>query len=171
MALRHLLTMAVFTGVGLLSAGAESAPSGAAPLFLARPDDAQFKPVPGAPGCLVLASLRGDASKGPATFMTRLEPGCVAPWHWHTPTEETVMLKGTAVAQMRGEKPTRLAAGAYTQFPSHHVHRFRCEKKSPCIILTIADEAFDIHWVDQADREISLDEASRLATQEGTAGW
>jgi len=153
---------------------AASGPSASSPthaMILLRPDDAKFMPVPGVSACMTLASLRGDASKGPATFATRLEAGCVAPWHWHSATEESVLLKGQAVAQMKGAAAITLPTGSYAQFPSHHAHRYRCLPGSDCIIVTVADQAFDIHWVDAAGNEITFDKAVKLMKRDGKANW
>ena len=138
---------------------------------LLKPDQADFQPVPGAAKCNKMASLRGDLAKGPSTFTTLLTPGCIAPWHWHTPTEEIVILKGEAVMQMKGEAPVTLRTGAYSQLPPKHLHRFRCTQAGECVVLVIADAAFDIHWVDSKGKEIPVDEAMKLAEKEGTKGW
>ena len=136
-----------------------------------RPEDANFKPVPGAAPCNTMMSLRGDLGKEAATFMTKLTAGCIAPWHWHTPTEEIVILKGETIAQMKGEAPQRLPTGAYSQLTAKHPHRFRCTEASECIVLVIADGPFDIHWIDDKGKEIPFEEASKRAAAEGTAGW
>jgi len=169
------LTMAVSSAYAAdampAMAPAEGAAAEAKALILLKPDDAEFKPVPGAAPCNTMANLRGDLSKGPATFTSKLTPGCIAPWHWHTPTEEVIVLKGTAVMQMKGEAAITLPTGSYSQLPSKHWHRFRCTKDGDCIVLVIADGLFDIHFVDKNGKEISAEKAQRLAEKEGTKGW
>ena len=143
----------------------------ARPLTLLQPDKADFKAVPGAAECNKMANLRGDLATGPSTFLTQLTAGCVAPWHWHTATEEIVVLKGEAVMQMKGDAPVTLPTGAYAQLSPKHLHRFRCTKAGECVVLVIADAAFDIHWVNAGGAEISLAEALKLAAQDGTKAW
>lgn len=170
---------AAFSLVGSLGAYAAQPKSGAPhaamgashALTLTNPEEAQFKPVPGAAPCNTMMSLRGDLSKEAATFMTKMTAGCIAPWHWHTPTEEIVLLKGETVSQMKGEAPMTLKAGAYSQLAGKHPHRFRCTAASECIMIVIADGPFDIHWIDPGGKEIPFEEASRRAEAEGTAGW
>jgi quercetin dioxygenase-like cupin family protein len=140
-------------------------------LTLAKPEDAKFKPVPGAAPCNTMMSLRGDLAKEAATFITKMTAGCIAPWHWHTPTEEIILLKGETVSQMKGEGPITLRAGSYSQLKGKHPHRFRCTAASECITIVVADGPFDIHWVDTAGKEIPFAEASKRAEAEGTAGW
>jgi hypothetical protein len=41
--------------------------------------------------------------------------------------------------------------------PSHHVHQARCSRT--CAFFSISDATFDIHYVDDAGKEISMDEA------------
>jgi quercetin dioxygenase-like cupin family protein len=162
---------ATLLGSSLLSEATPQAADATHALTLLKPDQADFKAVPGAAKCNKMASLRGDLAKGPSTFTTLMTAGCIAPWHWHTPTEEIVILKGEAVMQMKGEVPITLPTGAYSQLPPKHLHRFRCTKGSDCVVLVIADAAFDIHWVNSTGAEIPVDEAIKVAEQEGTKGW
>jgi mannose-6-phosphate isomerase-like protein (cupin superfamily) len=138
-----------------------------------HPMDAPFKAIPNAATCNTMAPLRGDMSKGPATFTSRMTPGCVAPWHWHSPTEEVVMLQGTARMQMDDDSttPITLPTGAYSQLPRQHLHRFRCLQGPDCVILVIADGAFDIHWVDKSRKEISFEQATKLEAAGGGSDW
>jgi mannose-6-phosphate isomerase-like protein (cupin superfamily) len=138
-----------------------------------HPMDAPFKAIPNAATCNTMAPLRGDMSKGPATFTSRMTPGCVAPWHWHSPTEEIVILQGTARMQMDDDSTTAitLPVGAYSQLPRNHLHRFRCLQGADCVILVIADAAFDIHWVDKNRKEISFEEALKREAASGGSDW
>lgn len=140
-------------------------------VLLQRPSDANFIAVPGVPECTTLAPLHGDMSKGPATLMVRMRAGCMVPYHWHTPSEEMVVLQGTALSQMRGERPVLLRVGAYTQLPSPHVHRFRCTSKVDCLFFLVADAAFDIHFVDDAGKEISTEAALAAARKDSRKKW
>jgi quercetin dioxygenase-like cupin family protein len=167
----RMVVLSTWTTVALLWMAASEGADAARPLTLLQPDKADFKAVPGAAKCNKMANLRGDLATGPSTFLTQLTAGCVAPWHWHTATEEIVVLKGEAVMQMKGDAPVTLPAGAYSQLPPKHLHRFRCTKAGECVVLVIADAAFDIHWVNAGGAEISLEEAMKLAAQDGAKGW
>lgn len=136
-------------------------------LTILKPLDAEFKAVPNAASCNTMMSLRGDLSKEASTFTSRMTPGCVAPWHWHSSTEEIVMQQGTARMQMddASTAPITLETGAYAQLPREHLHRFKCMEGPDCVILVVADRAFDIHWVDKDRKEISFGEALKLEQQ------
>lgn len=164
--------LALFTPALVYAAPAEHH-SGSEALTYRHPLDAPFKAVPNAATCNTMAPLRGDMSKGASTFTSKMTPGCVAPWHWHSPTEEIVILQGTARMQMNNENtpPVTLPTGAYSQLPKQHLHRFRCLQGPDCVILVIADAAFDIHWVDKNRKEITFDEALKLETSSGGSDW
>ncbi len=140
-------------------------------ILLQRPADAKFLSVPGVPACTTIAPLHGDMSAGPATLMVRMRTGCMVPYHWHIPSEELVVLQGAPLAQMMGQRPVMLRVGSYSQLPSKHVHRFRCTSKVDCLIFMVADAAFDIHFVDDAGKEISTQQALDVAGRAGNRKW
>ena len=140
-------------------------------ILLQRPADAKFLSVPGVPACTTIAPLHGDMSKGAATLMVRMKTGCMVPFHWHTPSEELVVLQGAPLAQMMGQRPVMLRVGSYSQLPSKHVHRFRCTSKVDCLIFMVADAAFDIHFVDDAGKEISTEQALEVAGRARNRKW
>lgn len=128
--------------------------------------DLKFGPVPDAPKCFSMAVAEGDPSKGPSTFVLRGTPGCNAPMHYHTPTERVVMVSGTAYLQMKGESGAHLLkAGAYAVAPSKHPHHLTCT--TGCQLYLFSDAAFDIHWVDEQGKEISLAEAEKASKKLG----
>lgn len=139
-------------------------------ILLQDPNGADFQSSPGVPECTSFAGLRGDLGKGPGTLMVRMRPGCVVPFHWHTPSEEILILQGAPLAQMLGERPVILKVGSYSQLPSKHVHRFRCTSKEDCVLFLVADGVFDIHFVDDSGKEISTEEALKAAATAG-ADW
>lgn len=140
-------------------------------ILLQRAANAKFMAVPGVPACTTIAPLHGDMGKGPATLMVRMKAGCMVPYHWHTPSEELVVLQGAPLAQMRGERPVILQVGSYSQLPSRHDHRFRCTSKSDCLIFLVADATFDIHFVNDAGKEIGTDQALAAARRASNKKW
>jgi quercetin dioxygenase-like cupin family protein len=139
--------------------------------LFAKPEDAPFVATPITPPCNVLYGTRGDPSKEAATFIVKMEPGCIVSWHWHHATEEVVLLKGVAVAQMKGGKPITLHAASYSQLPAKHVHRFRCASKEPCFVFVVGDAAFDINYVSEDGKPLTSAEAIALTDKVGHAGW
>jgi Uncharacterized conserved protein, contains double-stranded beta-helix domain len=121
------------------------------------PATLKFEKIPNAPACATSAAVRGDPNKGPSVLLQKLSAGCRAPWHWHTPNEQVMMVSGSGQFEMKGAKPLQLVPGAYVFLPSHHVHRISCS--SDCVLFVASDTTFDIHYVDEAGKEISADEA------------
>ena len=142
----------------------------AAKLF-AKPEDAPFVSTPITPPCNMLYGTRGDPSKEAATFLVRMTSGCIVSWHWHHATEEVVMLKGTAVAQMKDGKPITLRAASYSQLPAMHVHRFRCASKTPCFVFVVGDAPFDINYVSDDGKPLTFTESQAIIDKVGHAGW
>lgn len=157
--------------LGGASVGHAAMPTGAHAILLQRPADARFISIPGVPACTSIAPLHGDMAKGPSTLMVRMRSGCMVPYHRHTPSEELIVLQGAPLAQMRGERPVMLKVGSYSQLPSGHVHRFRCTSKVDCLIFTVADAAFDIHFVNDAGMEISTEEALTATKRASRIPW
>ena len=157
------------------SAAALAAPMAPMPqmdaVLIQDPATAPFAAVPGVPKCVTMAPLRGNLGAGPASAMVRMKTGCVVPYHWHTPSEELIVLKGAPLGQMQGMRPAILKVGSYSQLPSRHVHRFRCTSQEDCIIVLVTGGAFDIHFVDDAGTEITTEAALLAAEKSSKTKW
>ncbi len=68
-----------------------------------------------------------------------------------------MMVAGVARVEMRNGPSITLRAGGFALMPSQHIHRFTCTQA--CTLYVYSDAAFDMHYVDGQDREISPDEA------------
>ena len=124
---------------------------------------AKFGAVANAPACFTVAVERGDPSAGPSVMLARFAPGCVAPFHWHTPSETAMVVSGALEVQMKDDKAFVAHHGDYVFLPGHHVHRATCSASAPCLVFLSSDGAFDVHWVDAAGQEISLEAAVKDA--------
>jgi quercetin dioxygenase-like cupin family protein len=145
--------MAMSLIVALLTAGAASAQE-----MPGQPGTnmgaMKFVTVPPVPTCARAAVANGDPTKGPAVLLLKVTPGCVIPWHWHTPNEYVMVVSGTARLQMKDDKPITLTSGAFALMPSHHAHHFKC-LRATCHIYVYSDAAFDIHYVDKSGNELT----------------
>ena len=65
---------------------------------------AKFGPIPNAPECFTIAVEKGDPTKGASVILARFAPGCIAPFHWHTPSETVMVVSGSLELQMKEEK-------------------------------------------------------------------
>jgi quercetin dioxygenase-like cupin family protein len=118
----------------------------------------KFAPLPGLPACATLAVESGDPSKGASVILLKGPAGCVIPWHWHTPTEQVMIVSGSAKVGMKDSGQTSsLGPGGFAMMPSKHVHQFTCA--SACSAFVSSDTAFDIHYVDAKGGEISPEAA------------
>jgi quercetin dioxygenase-like cupin family protein len=119
-----------------------------------KSSDNKFEPVPGLPQCITGAVQSGDPATGPSVISFKATPGCVVPWHWHTPTEHIMLVSGSARVEMKdgAAKPAVLGPGGYAMLPAKHVHQFTCP--TACAGFVYSDAAFDIHYVDESGAEI-----------------
>ena len=117
----------------------------------------QFQKNPGLPDCLTLAVERGDPSNGPSILLVKGTKGCSAPWHFHSPNEQLMMVSGTGRMEMKGEPAVNLHSGGFAYAPVKHVHQFTCVG-GPCSFFLHSDGPFDIHYVDQNGSEIPAEQ-------------
>jgi quercetin dioxygenase-like cupin family protein len=126
-------------------------------------EDLQFAQQPGLPECLQMAVESGDPANGPSVVALKLASGCEIPWHWHTPNEQVMMVRGSATVEMKGEaKAATLKPGGFSMLPSKHLHRFVCT--NDCVLFASSDAKFDIHYVDAAGNEIAPSDALKKKT-------
>ena len=152
-ALLVLLGAVAAVGVSVPAHAADDA----AKMVTVNPQALKFIPIPDMPACSSAGLLRGDPSSGPAWVLLKLASGCRVPWHWHTANETLVVISGRGTLAMKDGPPLQFAPGAYASLPSHHAHQATCARS--CLLFSIADAAFDIHYVDAKGDEISSDKA------------
>ena len=142
---------------GLVAQGSEEKP------IVASAASAKFGSIPNAPECFTVAVERGNPGTGPSVILANFAPGCVAPFHWHTPSETVMAVSGSLELQMKGDKAFVAHHGDFVYMPGHHVHRATCLGSTPCKVFLTSDAPFDIHWVDAAGQEIPLETALKNA--------
>lgn len=160
MTVRSNRVRALLILLGAAVALGESAPSHAADaekMMVVNPQTLKFTEIPSMPGCASAAILRGNPRSGPAWVYLKLASGCRVPWHWHTANEDLLVISGQGSIEMKEGKPLQFVPGAYASLPSHHLHRANCSRT--CLLFSIADGAFDIHYVDASGNEIPADQA------------
>ncbi|MGH7770530.1 MAG: cupin domain-containing protein [Candidatus Binatia bacterium] len=156
-----VLSLAVFSGWPARANAGEAAEP-----MMAEQKSLKFAPIPGAPKCATAAAVRGDPSKGAAVLMIKLASGCRVPWHWHTANEQLMIVSGNGTLEMKEGKKLPLRAGAYAAIPGKHVHQATCSES--CMFFNTTDGAFDIHYVDQAGKEITAEEALKKRPERKT---
>lgn len=117
----------------------------------------KFTNMPVLPQCMTLSVQRGDPSKGPSVILLKFKAGCTVPWHWHTATEQLMVVSGTGKAQMKDGKPVTVHPGDYMFLPAKHVHEFTAV--TAVTMFDLPDGPFDIHYVDASGNEIPSEQA------------
>src|SRR5437868_6279483 len=148
-----VIMMALATAFGLTCVSAQTADDKA---IVATAATAKFGPAPNAPDCFTISVERGDPSKGASVILAKFAPHCVAPFHWHTPSETVMIVSGALQVQMKDDKATIARAGDFVYMPPKHVHRATCTGGAPCTVFLTSDGAIDIQWVDADGKAISL---------------
>lgn len=124
------------------------------------PSTLKFATPRGLPSCVKAAGLRGDYHEGISVGLFKMSAGCRIPWHWHTSSEQVMMVSGSGVFEMKDAKPLLFGpgGGAYVAVPGRHVHRASCT--SACTEF-VTFRHHDLHYVDDAGKEILPDGALR----------
>jgi quercetin dioxygenase-like cupin family protein len=123
--------------------------------------DMKFAAFRNVPTCFTVAVEHGDPSSGPSTVLLKGRKGCEVPMHYHTATEQVVMVSGTARMEMKGDQPRIITAGAFATIPTRHPYSFSC--KTNCSFYVISDGVFDSHYVDDSGNEIPFEKAAKPA--------
>ena len=130
---------------------------------------AKFVNFPNTPDCITGAVESGDPEHGPSMLLAKFAPGCAAPWHFHTPNEQVMLINGALQVQMKDGQPVLMHRGDFVLAPSHHIHMAKCTGAAPCLMFLYSDAAFDIHYVDAAGAEIPLGDALKAPSTVKTA--
>jgi quercetin dioxygenase-like cupin family protein len=160
---RVFLTIVIGVSIFLFGLGRLSAEESGDKAIVSLAAGAKFGAVPNAPKCFKVAVEKGDPSKDASVILAKFAPGCVAPWHWHSPTETVMVVSGSLEVQMKGDKALVAHHGDFVDMPPRHVHRATCQGAAPCLVFISSNAAFDIHWVDADGKEIPIEAALRNA--------
>ncbi|MEP6850121.1 MAG: cupin domain-containing protein [Acidobacteriota bacterium] len=119
--------------------------------------------IPPLPTCARGSVQSGDPSKGASVIFAKLTAGCTIPWHWHTPTEQVMIVSGVARMDMKDGKGVTLRAGGFSLVPPQHTHQFHCVQA--CQFYVYSDAAFDIHYVNTKGDEITPAQAMKAVKE------
>lgn len=112
---------------------------------------------PALPACVTIAVQDGDPGKDHSIILLKFKPGCVIPWHWHTPNERLIIVSGSGKADMKGMPATMVKPGDFLLLPSKGIHQFTALTNVE--LFDISDAPFDIHYVDASGKEIPVETA------------
>lgn len=116
-------------------------------MLVADPQQAKFNPVTmeGVPPGAVTSPIAVDPETKASIGYAKFPPGFAFPKHWHSQTEYTVLLAGTATFEIDG-KPHQLVPGSYVVIPAKTPHQLHCGS-TECLLLTRRAGATDYNWV------------------------
>jgi hypothetical protein len=96
------------------------------------------------------------------------------PWHTHSANAQVLFVSGTFQLHMKGQQVQILSQGSYAYVSANHQHQETC--LDGCTYYVIREGIADVHYVDEAGREIPPDKAlaavgERPAMAEPTRLW
>ena len=97
--------------------------------------------------CLMEAVESGNFATGPSTLILKTPPKCVVPWHYHSSTEQLIIVRGSVLAEMEGMAPAVLGPGGFAMMPSQMKHEFSCGSKSECVMVASFDGPTHTIWI------------------------
>jgi len=109
------------------------------------------------PDCYTYAVERGNPEAGPSVTYSKLAAGCKVPWHTHSANAQVLFVSGTFQLHMKGQQVQTLSQGSYAYVPANHQHQEIC--LDGCTYYVIREGIADVHYVDEAGREIPADKA------------
>lgn len=128
----------------------------------------KFISLPVVPACLTLSPQSGDPTKGEALMLVKMKPGCVVPWHWHTPIEDIMMVSGKGKIEMKGEAAHGVGSGDYIHLSPKNVHQFTCS--AACTFFLYSNGSLDFHYLDKDGKEITPEQALKPAAKPAAKG-
>ena len=105
------------------------------------------------PDCYTYAVERGNPEAGPSVTYSKLAAGCKVPWHTHSANAQVLFVSGTFQLHMKGQQVQILSQGSY----AYVQHQEIC--LDGCTYYVIREGKADVHYVDEAGREIPPDKA------------
>ena len=95
-------------------------------------------------GGIRYANVRGDlAGDGPYEAFVLFPAGMDTPYHHHSRSIPTVVLKGTFYAMVDGRR-TEYPAGSFYDLPAHLRHFSGCAEGVDCLLFQYQDGGFDL---------------------------
>ncbi|HEX8985574.1 MAG TPA: DUF4437 domain-containing protein [Bryobacteraceae bacterium] len=90
------------------------------------------------------AVVWGNAQKGPHGSFAKFAAGTETPLHTHTAGGRSIVISGTILEGLEGQKPKELGPGSYFSMPGEVKHTTACKAGAECIIYSEWSGAFDL---------------------------
>lgn len=109
--------------------------------------DLKWVDVSGATG-VQRAVLWGNPDKGASGSLIKFAAGTEVPLHTHTSDVRAVVVSGTVLSGLEGEKPKELGPQSYIFHPGGLKHTTGCKRGADCIFFSYQPAAFDLNPVE-----------------------
>ena len=126
-----------------VSAATPSAAQSAAPAAsVVAAGELKWTQVPDTPA--KMATVRGDAAKGPHASFMKLPGGFSAPLHSHSADHDVVVVSGTLTMTPEGSAAKKLGPGSWFEFTGKKKHVTTCDAGADCVLFIAAKAAWDL---------------------------
>ena len=127
---------------------AQMAPAAAAKAKLVAVSDLKWVDVPGTPA--KMATVKGDAAKGPHASFIKLPAGFSAPLHSHSADHQVAVVAGNLTETPEGGAAKKLGPGSWFEFTGKKKHVTTCDAGADCVLFIVAKGAWDLVPADPA---------------------
>jgi quercetin dioxygenase-like cupin family protein len=129
--------------LAVVSSAAPSAAQSAAPTAsIVAAGDLKWVDVPDTPA--KMATVKGDAAKGPHASFMKLPGGFSAPLHSHSADHDVVVVAGTLTMTAEGGTAKKLGPGSWFEFTGKKKHVTTCDAGADCVLFIAAKAAWDL---------------------------
>ena len=109
---------------------------------LTAADELKWVDVPDTPA--KMATVKGDAAKGPHASFIKLPGGFSAPLHSHTADHHVAVVSGTMTLTPEGGAAKKLGPGSWFEFTGKKKHVTTCDAGADCVLFIAAKAAWDL---------------------------
>jgi beta-alanine degradation protein BauB len=121
---------------------AQTPPAAASTVSLVAAGELKWVDVPGTPA--KVATVKGDAAKGPHASFMKLPAGFSAPLHSHSADHHVAVVAGTLTMTPEGGTAKKLGPGSWFEFTGKKKHVTACDAGADCVLFLVAKGPWDL---------------------------
>jgi anti-sigma factor ChrR (cupin superfamily) len=134
--------VALATVSAAAQAAAQTPPAAAPKANLVAAGELKWVDVPDTPA--KMATVKGDAAKGPHASFIKLPAGFSAPLHNHSADHQVAVAAGTLTMTPEGGTAKKLGPGSWFEFTGKKKHVTTCDAGADCVLFIVATAAWDL---------------------------
>jgi anti-sigma factor ChrR (cupin superfamily) len=149
--LSKAVVCSTLVALATVSAAMQAAAQAAAPAAsILAAGELKWVDVPDTP--VKMATVKGDAAKGPHASFMKLPGGFSAPLHSHTADHDVVVVAGTLTMTPEGGTAKKLGPGSWFEFTGKKKHVTTCDAGADCVLFIAAKATWDLVPADTAKK-------------------